>query len=118
MQSGRILPLVRSFFSAPGVGNARNDGGAKQQSTHQEPEREPTEEEARAAILVLRADEEFTKNALTVEMVRSDGRIHLLVKNSAGATLRSLKGGDIVRLAARATSRGGAAAGRILDRRI
>jgi hypothetical protein len=120
MQSGKILPLVRSFFSSPSVGNARNDGDSKRQSSQQKPEaeREPTEEEAAAATLVLRADEEFRKSALSVEISRVEGRIHLIVKNSAGTPLRSLKGGDIVRLAARASSRGGANAGRILDRRI
>lgn len=118
MQSGRIAPLVRSFFNSVRASSTNSDAGSQQHSGGQA-DREPNEDEARAALAILTSDEEIKKSALTAELLVRQGRLTIEVCNSAGTVLKALRGMDILRLLVPGANLSqGNRAGRILDRRI
>ena len=116
MQTGRILPAFRMFFSATnkagGSDRDRNSGG------QQSPERDATEEEARRAAELLSASDEFKQNGILVSVDVKDGRSVLLVRDAAGTPLRVIQSHEIVRILLSFGSPQAARQGRILDRRI
>lgn len=119
MQSGKIAPIFRHFFTEPLRSKGATDSNSQQQQPQGEREREPTEEEALEALDLLTQQEEFQKNSLRAELRTIDGRRSILVTNSQGTQLKVIRGMDIVRMLE--TSRLGAKGtrlGRILDRRI
>lgn len=118
MQSGRIAPLMRNFFNSVRASSTNSDAGS-QQNFGGQADREPTEEEARAALAILTNDEEIKKSALTAELIVRQGRLTIEVCNSGGTVLKALRGLDILRLLVPGAHPGqGNRAGRILDRRI
>ena len=119
MQSGKIAPVIRQFFIQTQKAKNAEDSLSQHKKDQDEPEREPTKEEALAALDFLSHQEEFEKNSLRAELRESDGYFSIIVKNSSGAQLKVLRGGDILRiLDATPLGRKGRHLGRILDRRI
>jgi hypothetical protein len=117
MQSGKILPTVRQFFSAPKPTGARRDPDS-QAGQERSPEREATEEEAQRAAELLADSDEFQKNGLSVRVEPFQGRSVLVVLDKAGSRLRTIKGAEIVRILLAMGTHGSPRQGRILDRRI
>lgn len=116
MQSGRILPVFRQFFStATKAGQSHRDSDSQGQSS---PERDASEEEARRAMELLSESEEFKKNQISVGLELQGGRPTLVVRDRAGLTLRVLQGPEILRLLQSMGSPQAPRQGRILDRRI
>jgi hypothetical protein len=118
MQSGKIAPIFRQFFTAA-LNPNRTDSNAEQRQSQGEPEREPTHEEALEALDLLTQQEEFQKNDLRAELKQLEGRWMISVLNRAGAQLRMIRGMEIVRLLDKAgLGKKGHSRGRILDRRV
>lgn len=119
MQSGKILPVFRQFFSsAVQPKGAQKDSHSGYQNSEQN-HREPTEEEIFQALEVLNAQEEIQASGLKAVAERVQGKINLMMKDSHGATLRVLRAADIHRvLLLSKAGTGGSQIGRILDRRI
>lgn len=93
--------------------------------SQQKKERNPSEEEAKKAFAILLAMESVKRNNLTVELTTDDTVpagvpvYVLLVKNSAGAHLRGIRGSDILKLIEQGEEKTDRPeSGRILDRRI
>lgn len=120
MQSGKIAPIIRQFFTGAVSPKGQSDSHSQQkQHPEKEPEREPTKEEALEAFDKLTQQEEFQKNHLRAELRLVEGRHQIAVLNASGAQLRLIRGIEIVRLLETGDSgRKGAHLGRILDRRI
>jgi hypothetical protein len=117
MQSGKILPVFRQFFSSTlKTGNSHRD--ANSQQGYQDPERDASEEEARKAAELLQESEEFRKNGLSVKFEWRNGRTALVVSDREGHVLRVVQSREIARLAFSLSPGAFARAGRILDRRI
>jgi hypothetical protein len=119
MQSGRIAPVFRQFFTgALGTKNATDSNPQQQQQQpEKEPDREPTRDEVLQALELLIQHDEFRKNALRAEVREEEGRFFLLVFNAAGAQLRAIRGQEIFRLINNQVAQG-PRRGQILDRRI
>ncbi len=118
MQSGRVLPVIRQFFTTSLTAKSATDSNSQNQQQKQQ-EREPSEEEIRAAFELLLKQEEFKTQGLKVEMKSIDGRSCIVVSDSSGKELRVIKGPAV--LAVLQTSVLGKDAhfrGRILDRRL
>lgn len=119
MQSGKILPVVRQFFTSGLTTRSATDSQSQNKHPYEQPEREPTKEEAEAALKALQVQEEFVKNGLVAELKILEGKFVILVTDSKGTNLRTLKGREILRaLDGMAFAKSGAYLGRILDRRI
>lgn len=119
MQSGKILPVVRQFFSvAPKAGNAHRDADP-QQGQQRSPERDATEEEAARAAELLSGSEEFKKSGLTARVVSHNGKAALTVCDRSGTQLRMIQNHEILRILISSIGEPkGPRQGRILDRRI
>lgn len=120
MQSGKIAPIFRQFFSeATSTKSATDSHSQQQQKQKGEPEREPTQEEALEALDLLSQQEEFQKNSLRAELRLSEGRHTILICNALGAQLKVIRGAEIMRiLDGSGLGRKGPHLGRILDRRV
>ena len=117
MQSGRILPVFRQFFStALRTGNSHRDSSSQQ--GYQQPERDASEEEARKVMELLQELEEFQKNGLSVKFEWKNDRTALVVSDREGHVLRVVQSQEITRLVFSLSPGASARAGRILDRRI
>ncbi len=120
MQSGKILPIIRQFFATPVSTKRSTDSDAGGKNPYEQPQREPTEEEALAALALLREEEEFLKSGLRAELTKEEGQLVILVSRSDGVQVRSIRGFEIVRLLQTSFPAGakGKQLGRILDRRV
>ncbi|RZA05473.1 MAG: hypothetical protein EOP11_12740 [Proteobacteria bacterium] len=122
MVSNRLPPIVRTFFATPATaataGGINKDSQGQQSGYGQEPERDATEEEAKTALEALCSSEEFKKNGLSGEISLLAGYPVIIVKNTAGTALRSLRGREILRLLRAPAPNDSSRSGRILDRRI
>lgn len=119
MQSGKISPIFRQFFGQTQSAKSATDSNSQQRQEYKEPEREPTQEEALAALDLLTHQDEFEKNSLRAELRIIDGRHAIIVSNPSGGQLRVIRGMDIIRLLqASLLGNKGHTIGRILDRRI
>lgn len=120
MVSNRIPPIVRSFFASNNSVSSTNKDSQSQGQGYQqqEPDREATEEEARRALDALTSTEEFQKNSLQAELSLVTGYPVIIVKNSSGAALRSLRRREILRLLVAPSPNDSTRSGRILDRRV
>ncbi len=118
MQSGKIAPVFRQFFTGTlGIKNATDSHSQQRQSPEREPEREPTHEEALEALGLLTEQEEFQKSVLRAEVRTVEGRIYIFVFNAAGTQLRAIRGPEILRLLDGGRAHG-PRRGQILDRRV
>lgn len=118
MQSGRISPIFRQFFSTALTSKGATDSNSQNQNQHQQ-DREPSDEEAKAAFEFLLSQEELKAQGLQVELQTVDGRHSIVVSDRSGTPLRTIKGMGIVRvLETRALGKTGHQLGRILDRRL
>lgn len=119
MQSGRIAPIFRQFFTAA-LSPKNTDANSQQQQQYQgEPQREPTHEEALEALDLLTQQEDFQKNSLRAELMQLEERWVITVFASSGAQLRTIRGMEIVRLLDKSgLGKKGHSRGRILDRRV
>lgn len=120
MQSGRIMPVIRQFFGSQVQGKRSLDSHSNQNSNQQgQSEREPTREEAQAAMELLVGQEEFKKQNLVADLKTIDGRFTIAVTDHSGHPLKVISGTAILRLLAGASlGREGHVLGRILDRRV
>lgn len=119
MQSGRIAPIFRQFFTAALSPKNTDANAGQQQQPQGEPEREPTHEEALEALDRLTQQEEFQKNSLRAELLQIEGRWVIAVSSDKGVRLRTIRGSEIVRLLDKAgLGKSGHSPGRILDRRV
>ncbi len=117
MQSGKILPPLRQFFTTLKTGNATRDSNS-QQGQNREPEKEASAEEAELAAKALADSEEFQKNFLSTEVTQQQDKPVILVKSSSGAVVRVIKNSEIHVILQSLGSAKGPRHGRILDRRI
>lgn len=118
MQSGRIAPVLRQFFSGNVSAKSATDRDAQNQQKQPQKEREPSHEEALAALDLLTQQEEFAKALLKAELQFLDGRYSILVSNASGAALRTIRGEEVLRILDAGKGQQTAFRGRILDRRI
>lgn len=118
MQSGRILPTFRQFFTAVKTGNATKDRDPQQGQGQSAPDRDATEEEARRAAALLSESEEFKQNGIKVEVNLFEEKFVIVVRDRNGVALRMIKGPDIVRALLALGLPQSPRQGRILDRRI
>jgi hypothetical protein len=117
MQSGRILPTFRQFFTAAAKAGTANKDSNSQQG-QQQAERDATEEEARRAAELLQGSEEFKKNSLTAKAGSQDNRPVIFVTDRGGNALRVIQSPEIVRILLSLGMPQAPRQGRILDRRI
>ncbi|MGE3261484.1 MAG: hypothetical protein AB7K68_06875 [Bacteriovoracia bacterium] len=118
MQSGRVLPVIRQFFTTTLTAKSATDSHSQNQQKREQ-EREPTEEEAKAAFEFLLQQEEFKAKGLKVELQFLEGRQCIVVSDNAGVQLRVIKGSAILRvLESTILGKDGQMRGRILDRRL
>ena len=119
MQSGKISPTFRSFFTAA-LSPKNTDANSQQQQQPQgESDREPTQEEAVEALDLLSQPEEFRKNQLRADLKQVESRWVISIFASNGTQLRTIRGTEIVRLLDRSgLGKSGHSVGRILDRRV
>jgi hypothetical protein len=118
MQSGRVLPVIRQFFTTSITAKSATDSQSQNKQQKQE-ERDPSEEEAREAFKLLLDQEEFKAKGLQVELKFIEGKPCILVCDGNGSPLRMIKGPAILQVLQ--TSLLGKDAhfrGRILDRRL
>jgi hypothetical protein len=118
MVSNRLPPIMRTFFNSNNVASTNKDSQGQSPGYHQEPDREATEEEATRALEALASSEEFQKNSLRAELSLVTGFPVIIVKNSAGTALRSLRRREILRLLLAPAPSDTTRSGRILDRRV
>ncbi len=119
MQSGKIAPIFRQFFSGTLGSKNPTDSHSQQRQQGGEPEREPTQEEALEALDLLSQQDEFQKNALRAELQQFEGRQSIIVTNALGVQIKVIRGTEIIRiLEGSGLGRTGPHLGRILDRRI
>src|SRR3989338_3563364 len=120
MQSGRISPLIRNFFSPSITSKKNTDSETGGRNQYEQPQRQPTREEAELALSMLSGQEEFQKQGLTAVLRMEDNILIIAVSNAKGIVLRSIRGPEIVRLLEASSSAGDKSLhiGRILDRRI
>jgi hypothetical protein len=120
MQSGRIMPVIRQFFSSQVQGNRPMDSHAGQGGQQQPPpEKEPTREEVQAALEALTGQEEFRKQNLKAFLKEIEGRFVIAVFDSNDHPLKMIAGQEIFRvLGGKVLGREGHVLGRILDRRV
>ncbi|MGZ3693858.1 MAG: hypothetical protein ACXWQO_06630 [Bdellovibrionota bacterium] len=119
MQSGRVLPVIRQFFTTSITAKSATDSNSQNHQQKKDQEREPSEEETRAAFELLLKQEEFKTQGLKVELKSIDGRSCIVVSDSAGVQLRVIKGPAILAvLQTSALGQTGQMRGRILDRRL
>jgi len=118
MQSGKIVPIFRQFFTAA-LSPKNPDSNSQQKQSQGEAEREPSREEALEALDALSQQEEFQKNELRAELKQIEGRWVISVITAMGGQLRLIRGSEIVRLLDKAAlGKKGHSVGRILDRRV
>jgi|GEM_PF-7118390 len=119
MQSGKIAPTFRQFFTAALSPKSTDSNSQQQQQPQGEPEREPTQEEAVEALDLLTQQDDFRKNELRADLKQMEARWVITVFSKAGSQLRTIRGMEIVRLLDRAgLGKQGHSRGRILDRRV
>lgn len=119
MQSGRVLPIIRQFFTNPISTKSATDPHSGNQNKQGRQEREPKEDEAKEAFELLLEQEEFKLQGLNAELKFTDGRYSIVVTDKLGHTLRTIKGpGIIAILETSSLGKSGHFRGRILDRRI
>lgn len=117
MQSGRILPTFRQFFTAAAkTGGANKDSNSQQ--GQQQAERDATEEEARRAAELLQGSDEFKKSGLTARAGSQEDRPVIFVTDGNGNALRMIQSPEIVRILLSLGLPQAPRQGRILDRRI
>jgi hypothetical protein len=117
MQSGRILPTFRQFFTASAKAGSANKDSNPQQG-QQQAERDATEEEARRAAELMQGSDEFKKSGLTAKAGTQDGRPVIFVHDQSGNALRMIQSPEIVRILLSLGMPQAPRQGRILDRRI
>jgi uncharacterized lipoprotein len=118
MQSGRVLPVIRQFFTTSLTAKSATDSNPQNQQQKQQ-ERDPSEEEAKAAFQLLLEQEEFKAQGLTVEMKTIEGKPCIIVCDSTGTQLRMIKGQAILKvLQTTVLGKDAHFRGRILDRRL
>lgn len=118
MQSGKVLPVIRQFFT-PSIKSKSATDSQSQNSNQQQKEREPSEDEAKKAFEILLTQEEFKAQGLKVELQTIDGRLSIVVSDAKGNQLRVLRGSAIVSiLQTSALGKDTHFRGRILDRRL
>jgi len=120
MQSGKIVPTFRQFFTSALSPRSTDSNGQQQQPPPQgEPEREPTQEEALEALDLLIEQDEFRKNELCANLNQVESHWVITVLSSVGIQLRTIRGMEILRLLDKAgLGKHGHSLGRILDRRV
>ncbi len=119
MQSGRIMPVIRQFFSAStqqAKPSLDSNSGNGNQGGH--PEREPTREEALAAMEVLSQQEEFHRQGLIAQLEIIENRFCINVVDGRGNKLRQIRGAEILRVLSTNTPGLSRTLGHILDRRV
>lgn len=121
MQSGKVLPIIRQFFSGPTAAPAKSatDSHSQQHQQQQSPDREPTDEELTAARELLANQEEFLRKGLKVEIRLVDGTKCIVILGADGQQIRAIPRREVLRLLdTRALGKNSHYLGRILDRRI
>lgn len=118
MQSGRILPTFRQFFTAAAKTGSANKDSNSQQGGYQQAERDATEEEAKRAAELMQGSEEFKNNGLIAKAGNQDGRPVIFVNDANGNALRTIQSPEIVRILLSLGLPQAPRQGRILDRRI
>ena len=119
MVSNRLPPIVRTFFraQAPAAAYTQRDPQGQGEG-YSQAERDATEEEARRALEALQSSEEFQKNELRAELSFAAGYALIVVKNSEGTPLRSLRGREILRLLEAPAPGTAVRSGRLFDQRF
>ena len=119
MQSGRVLPIIRQFFTSPVSTKSATDRDSGNSQQQQKQEREPTDEETKRAFEHLLQQEEFKLQGLVAEMRLIEGRSCIVVLDKNGNQLRVIKGPAVLKLLETSVlGKNGHYLGRILDRRI
>ncbi len=119
MQSGKIAPTFRAFFTQALSPKGTDSNSQQQQQPEREPDREPTQEEAVEALDLLTQQEEFRKNELRADLKQLEQRWVITVRNRNGDQLRTIRGVEIIRLLDKSgLGKKGHSVGRILDRRV
>lgn len=118
MQSGRVMPVLRQFFTSSLTSKTNKDANSQNQQSGGR-EREPTDEETRKAFDFLLQQEEFKTQGLKVELQTIEERLCIVVSDFNGNQVRTIRGPSILRVLEN-TALGNSAhfRGRILDRRL
>ena len=120
MQSGKILPTFRQIFAtALSTKSTDRDAQSNNQNSGGDQKREPSKDEVLEALEILNLQDEFIQNGLKAVAQFSESKHFIIVKDKKGASLRTLKGSEVIRVLELAKfDKKAARLGRILDRRI